>query len=77
MPALPMREDHLLLADVDEHALEHLVEVERLGRDVLVVPGQRAVLAAERHGGRAVERGVLIEVPRLAGIHGLACATPQ
>src|SRR6185295_13544584 len=38
-PRLADREDDFLIADVDEDALEHFVEVERLAGRVLVVPG--------------------------------------
>ena len=33
-------EQGLVVADVDQHPLEHFVEVERFGRDVLVMPGK-------------------------------------
>ncbi len=52
------REQRALGADVDEHLLEHFVHVERLARDVLVVPGERAVLRVERDGGGRIERRV-------------------
>src|SRR5262249_57077922 len=50
-PRLADREDHFLVADVDEHTLEHLVEIERLARRVLIMPGERAVLRMQRDGG--------------------------
>ena len=58
MPALPIVNTQLLVADVDEHALEHLVEVERLAGNVLEVPRQLAVVDVERDGRRRVERRV-------------------
>ena len=79
MPGLPIVNTHLLAADVDEHALEHLVEIERLAGRVLEVPRE---LAGRRDSSASVELGVerrcrSRSVPRLAGIHGLACAMPQ
>ena len=38
------REHELVGADVDEHALEHLVEIERFAGNVLEVPRQLAVV---------------------------------
>src|SRR5712692_6883469 len=52
------REEHFLIADVDQDALEHLVEVERFGRYVLVVPRERPFVWSERQGGAGVERRV-------------------
>ena len=52
------REDQLLAAGVDEHALVHLVEVQRLARRVLEMPRQLAVVDVERDGRGRVERGV-------------------
>ena len=43
MPGLPIVNTQLLVADVDQHALEHFVEIERFARRVLVVPRERAV----------------------------------
>ena len=51
-------EEVLLGADVDQHLLEHFVEIERLAGHVLDVPRQRAVLDAQRHRRRGVERRV-------------------
>ena len=70
-------EHDLLVADVDEHTLEDLVEVERLAGDVLREPGERSVSgrsASVELVYRALSKTVR---PRLAGTHGLGCATPQ
>ena len=48
------REHELLIADVDEHALEDFVEVERFAGNVLVVPRQLAVVDVQRQRGRLV-----------------------
>src|SRR6185436_1969164 len=56
------REHGALAADVDEHALVDLVEVERLARRMLVIPLQAAVVRIQRERRarvqRAVERGI-------------------
>ena len=78
MPALPIVNTNFSAADVDEHALEHFVEVERFAGHVLEVPRQLAVVDVRARPStpcRAPRRTTV--VPRLAGIHGLACATPQ
>ena len=58
---LANREHQLAAVEVDQHALENFVEVERLAWRVLEVPGERPVIRVERHGRtriqRAVERG--------------------
>ncbi len=52
------REHPLAAAAVDEHALEHDVEIERLARRVLVVPRELARLYVERDGRARVQPGV-------------------
>src|SRR5262249_46417046 len=56
------REQRLLAADIDEHALVDLVEVERLAGRMLEVPLERAGVGIQRERRarveRAVERGV-------------------
>src|SRR6185503_8959403 len=56
------REHGALAADVDDHALVALVEVERFARRMLVIPLQAAVVRIQRERRarvqRAVERGV-------------------
>ena len=49
-------ERHLLRADVDEHPLEHFVEVERLSGRVLEVPRQLPGVCVQRQRGGRVER---------------------
>ena len=44
MPALPIVNSAFSVADVDEHALEDLVEVQRFAGHVLEVPRQRPVV---------------------------------
>ena len=50
MPDLPIV-NITLRPEVDEHALEHLVQVQRFAGNVLVVPGEPAVLRAQGHRG--------------------------
>src|SRR6266571_144717 len=56
------REHDLLVADVDEHAFEHFVEIERFARRVLVVPRERPVLRPDRDRGARIEH--VVEVGR-------------
>ena len=63
------REQQLLIADVDENALEHLVEIQRFAGRVLIMPCERAVLRPQRERRARVER--IVEVRGAA-----ACAHP-
>ena len=58
MPGLPIVNRAFSGADVDQHPLEHFVEIERFAGHVLEVPHQLAVVEIERHRGRGVERRV-------------------
>ena len=72
------REQQVLVAVVDEHALEDDVEIERFAGRVLKVPGQLAGIDIERQRRAACRaRRRSTDMPRLIGIHGLACAVPQ
>ena len=53
MPALPIVNTSFCAADVDEHALEDFVEVERLAGNMLEVPRQLAVVDVEGDGRAA------------------------
>jgi len=57
-PRLADREDELLIAEIDEHALEDFVQVQRLSRGVLVMPRERAVLGVERNRRARVQHVV-------------------
>ena len=64
------REDQVLTAAVDEHALEDDVEVERLAGRVLEVPGELAGVGVEGHGGAGVE-------PLVEAVHPAAHRHPR
>jgi len=51
-------EHELAIADVDQHALEDFIQVERFGRNVLVVPLERAVVGIEGDRRACVEHGI-------------------
>ena len=71
------REDEFLRRDVDEDALEDLVEIERFGGRVLVVPHQRAGVDVERERGRCVEHRIEHRRPATRGHPGLGlCHAP-
>src|SRR5205823_5330833 len=49
-------EYHFLIADIDQHALEHLIEVERLRRGELVIPRELAIVGIQRDRRARVEQ---------------------
>ena len=51
-------EHRLLAVDVNQHALEDLVEIERLGGRVLEVPRELAGVGIEREGRPGIENPV-------------------
>ena len=55
MPALPMVIS-VFWAMIDQHALEHFVQVEGLARRVAVIPFQLAGIGVQRQGGIGVKR---------------------
>ncbi len=49
----------LLRAVIDQDALEHLVQIERLARRMAVIPFQLAGIGIQRHSGIGIERGAI------------------
>ena len=61
-------EQQLLAAAVDQHALEHFVQVERFAGHVLEIPGQLAVVGIQRQR-RAGEERLVARLGAAAGAH--------
>ncbi len=66
-PVLADRQDPLVVARVDQHALEHDVEVEGLAGRVRVVPRELARARVERERRARIERDVLAFHPAARG----------
>ena len=47
----------LLVAVIDQHPLEHFVQVQAFARGMLEIPFQLAVIGIQRQGGTGIERG--------------------